>query len=107
MDTFQALSDPNRRRIIELIATKGQLTASDISENFKISSSAISQHLKVLREAKLIDMEKRAQQRIYTINTASIHEIEEWARKMVKTWDERFKKLDKLLEDLKKKGGKK
>ncbi len=107
MDTFQALSDPNRRRIIELIAAKGQLTATDISDNFKVSAPAISQHLKILREAKLVDMEKRAQQRIYTINTASIHEIEEWARKMVATWDARFKKLDKLLEDLKKKGGKK
>ncbi len=102
MDTFQALSDPNRRRILELIAAKGQLTASDISGNFKVSAPAISQHLKVLREAKLVDMEKRAQQRIYTINATSIHEIEEWAKKMVKMWDERFKKLDKLLEKLKK-----
>ena len=72
MDTFQALADPTRRHIIEMIAAKGTLSASDISNKFKISPPAISQHLKVLRETKLVAMEKRAQQRLYTINTSSL-----------------------------------
>ncbi len=53
MDMFVALSDPTRRAILELLASRGELTATDIYEQFSVSPQAISQHLKVLREAKL------------------------------------------------------
>lgn len=68
MDRFAALADSNRRRIIELIAANGEMASTDISNEFEISAPAISQHLKVLRKADLVKMEKRAQQRIYSIN---------------------------------------
>lgn len=97
MDIFNALADHNRRRIIELLASSGKLSATDISEKFKVSPPAISQHLKVLREAKLVDMEKRAQQRIYTINTSSLEQLEIWAHKMKAMWEKKFTNLDKLL----------
>lgn len=97
MDSYQALAEPNRRRIIELLATKGSLTATDISDKFKVSPPAISQHLKILREAKLVDMEKRAQSRIYTINTEKLSEIEEWVQKLRSHWEKRFDRLDKIL----------
>jgi DNA-binding transcriptional ArsR family regulator len=103
MDMFSALSDPNRRKIVELIARNGHLSATDISNNFNISAPAISQHLKILRETKLVDMEKRAQQRIYTINTTSLHEIETWISKINKVWNEKFDRLSSVLEELKRK----
>lgn len=103
MDMFSALSDPNRRKIVELIARNGHLSATDISNNFNISAPAISQHLKILRETKLVDMEKRAQQRIYTINTTSLHEIETWISKINKAWNEKFDRLSSVLEELKRK----
>lgn len=107
MDIYSALADPNRRNIIELLASKGELSATDISDKFKITPPAISQHLKVLREAKLVTMEKRAQQRIYQINTLKIKEIEKWIKKLTDLWDARFTMLDRLLEREKlKKGGK-
>jgi len=101
MDTFSALAEPRRREIIELIARKGSLSATDISDQFNISASAISQHLKVLREAKLVDVERRHQMRIYTINTSSLQEIERWIGKINKMWNEKFNRLDKVLEDIK------
>ena len=58
MDKFTALAEPNRRRIIELIASNAEMSASEISNQFDISAPAISQHLKILREAKLVSMEK-------------------------------------------------
>ena len=103
MDTFSALADPSRRRIIELIATSGRLSASDISKRFDISPPAISQHLKVLREAKLVDMEKKAQQRIYSLNADSLSRIETWIKKLRNILEERYQRLDDLL----KKGGEK
>lgn len=101
MDTFSALADPKRRGIIELIATNGALTATDISDKFSISPQAISQHLKILREAKVVNMEKSAQKRIYTLNTNSLQGLEGWASKMVQLWEEKFCRLDNVLEDLK------
>lgn len=97
MDTFSALADPTRRHIIEMLASHGQLSATDISDKFHISPPAISQHLKVLRQTKLVLMEKRAQQRIYTINTKAMQEVEGWMHKMADLWNERFDRLDELL----------
>lgn len=97
IDVFQALSDPRRRDILELLAAHGELSATAISENFDISAPAISQHLKVLREANLVRMEKRAQRRIYRINPEGMHELQGWAKQLTRLWHERFDALDKLL----------
>jgi DNA-binding transcriptional ArsR family regulator len=60
MDTFTALADPTRRSIFEMLAGDGQLSVSDISNRFSVSPPAISQHLKVLRETNLVQMEKKS-----------------------------------------------
>ena len=103
MDTFQALADPTRRTIIEMIARKGQLNASDIYDKFDVSHPAISQHLKVLRITNILQVEKKAQQRIYKINTESLQEFENWISKMKSYWNARFDVLDEVLELEKKK----
>ncbi len=97
MDRFNALSDPNRRKIIELLASRGPLSASEIGKQFPVSSPATSQHLKVLREANLVRVEKRAQQRIYSINPEAIHEVGEWAEQVTQLWNQRFDALDQVL----------
>ena len=101
MDTFAALADPTRRTILEMLAMKGQLSASDISNKFHMSPPAISQHLKILREAKLVHVQKKAQQRIYQVNPTAINEVEQWAKQMNKLWNSRFNRLDKVLEEVK------
>jgi len=98
MDVFSALAEPTRRSIIEMLASHGHLSASEISDRFPVSASAISQHLKILREAELVHMEKQAQQRIYRINPDTVHELEQWARDVREMWDERFDALDLVLE---------
>jgi len=73
------------------------MTATGICENFTVSHPAISQHLKVLREANLLHVEKHAQQRLYKINTGAVQELEEWARQIADLWNQRFEALDKVL----------
>jgi DNA-binding transcriptional ArsR family regulator len=97
MDIFYALADPTRRKILELLASKGQLTATEIYTNFPVSPPAISQHLKVLREARLVKMEKRAQQRIYQINPQAMLELEDWSKQLAQLWNQRFDALDELI----------
>src|SRR5437879_2753298 len=100
---FYALAEPTRRDIIELLASNGQLSATDISNNFAVSAPAISQHLRVLREANFVRVEKRAQQRIYRINPEAMSEVEEWVQEMTRQWNARFNVLDRILEAEKRK----
>lgn len=97
MDTFSALADPTRRHIIELLAIKGELSASEIVHKFSLTPPAISQHLKVLRDTDMVRVEKRAQMRLYQINPQKIEEVEVWVKKLKHKWEERFDVLDVLL----------
>jgi len=103
MDMFSALADPTRRKIIEILATNGQLSATEICEKFPFSPPAISQHLKILREAELVQVEKRAQQRIYTLNPRALLGLQDWTQQITRLWNQRFDALEKVLEAEKKK----
>src|SRR5213080_4476427 len=98
MDMFVALADPTRRAILEILASRGELTATDIYEHFSVSPQAISQHLKVLREARLVVMEKRAQKHLYCLNQETLSQFEAWVQQTRQRWEERFSALDTILE---------
>src|SRR5579863_7617689 len=98
MDMFVALSDPTRRAILELLASCGELTATDIYAHFPVSPQAVSQHLKALREAKLVVMEKRAQKHLYSLNPQTLSQFEAWVTQTKQRWEERFAALDNVLE---------
>ncbi len=97
MDKFSALAETTRRKMLELLAEGGPLSARDISAQFTISPPAVSQHLKILREAGLVHMEKKAQQRIYHINPEALHEVEAWTVQVTHLWNRRFDTLDRVL----------
>lgn len=99
MDQFAALADPTRRQIIETLARQGRLSATEISNQFDISAQAISQHLKILRESQWVQMEKRAQQRIYQINVDAARNIEVWAQQLEQLWQARYGALSELIEE--------
>ena len=97
MDMFSALAEPTRRSILEMLASNGQLSATAISRKFRVSPPAISQHLKILREARLVRMEKHAQQRLYEINPEAMHELEGWAQGMAEQYERRFARLERIV----------
>ena len=99
MLAFSALADPTRLRIIEMLASHGQLSATHISQQFTVSPPAISQHLKILREAGLVQVETRAQQRIYSIDPSGMTQMEQWMHHMRELWSQRFDRLDALLKE--------
>jgi DNA-binding transcriptional ArsR family regulator len=96
-DIFSALADPTRRRILEMLADHEEFAASEIHDQFQVSPQAISQHLKILREANLINVEKRAQQRIYRMNTDAMVELEEWSKSMRHRWSRCLDTLEAVL----------
>ncbi len=98
MDTFTVLADPTRRQIIESLCM-GERTFGEIAEQFEISRPAVSQHLKVLREADIVTVRAEAQRRIYGLNNVGLDEVDEWLQNVRRFWLVRLDKLEQALRD--------
>lgn len=102
-DTFSALAVPTRRTIVEMLAKKGTMSATDICKGFAVSAPAISQHLGVLLDAHLVVVKKHGQHRLYQINPKAMAELEHWAAQMTRLWEKRYDALDTVLKAEKRK----
>ena len=98
MDTFTALSDPTRRRIIESLAL-GESSFGDLADKFDMSRPAVSQHLKALREAGIVTARADAQRRIYRLTEHGLDDVEAWLGRVREFWNQRLDKLEELLVD--------
>lgn len=97
-DVFSALADQNRRQILMMLSEK-QLTVSAISENFKISRPAISKHLKILLNTKLVVRQRKGRERFYQLNVEPLNEVRDWLDFYDKFWDKKLKQLKNYLEN--------
>lgn len=100
---FRALADPTRRKIVQILSNEGKQSATKIYDRFDVSQPAISQHLNVLREARIVTVEKKAKYRVYSVNQEAILEIENWTASVKRMWEERFRALDEILKSQKQK----
>ncbi len=98
MDTFTALADPTRRRIIESLAA-GETSFGELADKFEMSRPAVSQHLKVLRDAGIVTARVDAQRRIYKLTDDGLGEVEDWLGKVRDFWSQRLDKLERLLDE--------
>jgi DNA-binding transcriptional ArsR family regulator len=96
MLSLAALADPTRRRIVELLAQQDR-TAGEIVDEFDLSAPAISQHLKVLRDAGLVTTRAEGQTRIQTLNPGGLAEIDAWLEKTRAFWSRRLDVLEREL----------
>jgi len=96
MDIFAAISDPTRRAIVEFLA-EGERTAGSITGAFELSAPAISQHLKVLKQAELVSVRVDAQRRIYSLNPQGLRALDGWLERMRRFWDGRLDDLEREL----------
>jgi DNA-binding transcriptional ArsR family regulator len=96
MDTFTALADPTRRRIVESLAL-GETSFGDIADQFEMSRPAVSQHLKTLREAGIVTVRAEAQRRIYRLSDDGLDEIDAWLNTVRSYWNQRLDKLEQIL----------
>jgi DNA-binding transcriptional ArsR family regulator len=98
MDAFTALSDPTRRRIVESLA-HGERSFGEIAADFEISAPAVSQHLRVLREAEVVAARRDAQRRIYRLEGEGLSQIEAWISRIRRFWSDRLDRLETELRD--------
>jgi DNA-binding transcriptional ArsR family regulator len=99
-DVFQAIADPTRRAIILLIAVQA-MTPNAIADHFDISRQAVSKHLRVLTECKLVKPSYEGREIYYHLEAARMKDIEKWLEQFRKIWESRFSQLDKVLQTLK------
>src|SRR5918911_1785396 len=91
MQVFDAIAQPNRREILRLLAD-GELSAGELAAQFAITQPAVSQHLKVLREAGLIDERRDAQRRIYSIRAEGFADLHDFLAEIMPAGLERLKR---------------
>jgi DNA-binding transcriptional ArsR family regulator len=85
MLSLDALSDPTRRRILEMLVA-GERSAGDIADQFQVTAPAISQHLKVLKAARLVRVRAEAQRRIYVLDRTGFDELDDWLQRVRRFW---------------------
>jgi DNA-binding transcriptional ArsR family regulator len=96
VQSLLAIADPTRRRIVELLAVR-ERTAGELVDEFDMSAPAISQHLKVLREAGLVTVRAEGQSRIQTLNPGGLGDLESWLEKTRSVWSRRLDALEREL----------
>jgi DNA-binding transcriptional ArsR family regulator len=96
MTALQALADPTRQRIVEMLAV-GALSSGEIAGRFKLSPPAISQHLKTLKQARLVTVTADKQKRIYALDPAGVAEISDWVERIKTFWNPRLDALEAAL----------
>src|SRR5205823_565628 len=98
MDVFAAIADPTRRAVLDLLA-RGPRNAGGIATEFpRLTQPGVSRHLKVLRQAKLVVVTIRAQQRIYRLNPEGLADLYEWVAKYQAIWPETLDSLSRYLD---------
>ena len=98
MDAFEAIAEPHRRQILDLLRT-GERPAGDVVEALAISQPGVSKHLRLLREAGLVRMRADGQRRLYSLAPRELAAVETWLRPHLEFWRGRLDDLERHLDE--------
>jgi DNA-binding transcriptional ArsR family regulator len=101
-DAFNAVAEPRRREILDVLAG-GERPVNDLVRELALAQPQVSKHLRVLREVGAVEVRGDGRQRLYRLNGHALKPIHDWVKAYERSWDERFARLDIVLEDLKQK----
>jgi len=96
MQALSALADPIRRQIIEMLADR-ERDAGELAAAFPVSRPAVSRHLRVLREAGLVQVRPQAQRRVYALDPEPLEDLARWLERYRRFWSQRLDALDTEL----------
>jgi DNA-binding transcriptional ArsR family regulator len=97
LDVFRAVSDPTRRQMLQLLGS-GERTAAELAAPFDMSQPAVSQHLRVLREAGLVGVHKEGRFRVYSLEPGPLREVFDWAQYFEGFWRTKLSALGRELD---------
>ena len=98
-DVFQAIADPTRRQIINLIAYQS-MNLNAIADNFDVSRPAISNHIKILNECGIISIEQIGRERYCKIQPANLREVADWVEPFRELWEQKLDSFENYLNKL-------
>ena len=96
---FEVLAEPSRRRILDLLR-QAERPVGDLVRELGASQPAVSKHLRVLREAGLVDVRTDAQRRLYRINLAPLKAVDEWLAPYRTLWTGRLDALEAHVDEM-------
>ena len=99
IETFTALAEPSRLRIVELLKDRPR-PVGEIGTLLRLSQPQVSKHLRVLKAARLVDVEPRANQRLYGLRGDRLRDLNKWLENYRAIWGERMEQLDELVQEL-------
>ena len=105
-DVFQAIADPTRREIINMLSHRS-LNVNSIAEKFDVSRQAVSLHVKILTECGLIVVKQQGRERFYEARLEKLHEISDWVAQYRQFWNARLDALENYLGEIQTKDKKK
>jgi DNA-binding transcriptional ArsR family regulator len=94
--TLEVLAEPHRRRILDLLLS-AERPVGDLVQETALSQPSVSKHLRVLREAGLVEARSEAQRRIYRVRAEPLREVDEWLRPYRRLWGSRLDALEEHL----------
>jgi DNA-binding transcriptional ArsR family regulator len=97
-DIFAVLANPVRRRILELLMGR-PYTVNHLASEFRLRRPAVSEHLQVLRNARLVRDERQGRERYYHLEAGRLIEVEAWLKPFVCYWAERMQALEDVLDE--------
>lgn len=95
---FKAISDPTRRAILDRLRAGGR-PAGEIASGFAVSRPAISQHLRVLREAGLVDERRDGRRRVYALVGETLETVDDWLQAYRRSWQRNLESLKAYVEE--------
>jgi len=100
-DVFQAIADPTRRIIIQKLSRR-PLNIAQIGADLEMSRQAIAKHIKILNECGMISMTQSGREQVCEARLEQLDEVMDWVAESRKLWGQRFEKLDRYLNETKK-----
>ncbi len=98
-NAFEVVAEPNRRRILELLCVR-ERPVGDLVHELALSQPAVSKHLRVLREAGVVDVRRDAQRRLYRLVPEPLVEIDDWLTPFREAWARRLDALEAHLDEM-------
>ncbi|HWF49487.1 MAG TPA: metalloregulator ArsR/SmtB family transcription factor [Solirubrobacteraceae bacterium] len=97
MSVFEVLAEPHRRRILDLLGPS-EWSVGELVERLELSQPAVSKHLRILREAGLVEVRVDAQRRLYRLRPEPLRAIDEWLAPYRLMWANRLDALERHLD---------
>jgi DNA-binding transcriptional ArsR family regulator len=96
---FEVLAEPNRRRILDLVRER-ERPVGELVDELRLSQPAVSKHLRIMREAGLVEVRTDAQRRLYRVNPGPLRDLDSWLAPYRRMWSERLDDLERHLDEM-------